>query len=127
MALAQERADLVSCSSSVTDPHCHSREASQRAARPSLQEWHHSHPHSTSRDSSYPISTHSTLTMRSTKADCRKYGKVPEILFLSGYLSVLWSSHEPETYCSNFYTLVFQLVPNKLQTLWQRQTGLRSM
>lgn len=33
MASAQEGADLVSCSSSVTDPQCHSAEASQRAAR----------------------------------------------------------------------------------------------
>lgn len=47
----------------------------------------HSH-HTPNSGSSCPIFTHPTLTMRGTKADSRKYGKVPEILLLSGHLSV---------------------------------------
>lgn len=86
MALAQEWAGVVSCSSSVTDPYCQSGDASQRAARPSLQEWSHSQPSHTEQ---WQLLPHfHTLTMRGTKADSRKYGKVPEILLLSGHLSV---------------------------------------
>lgn len=76
--------DSVSCSFIVTDPYCHSGEASQRAARPSLQEWNHSQPAHPAQGQLLPH-FHTPYT----QADSTEYGKVPEILLLSGYLTVL--------------------------------------
>lgn len=87
MASAQEQADLVSCSSKCDWPILSVERPPREQQGPHWQsKTTHSH-HTPSSGSSCPIFTHSTLTMRGTKADNRKYGKLPEILLLSGYLS----------------------------------------
>lgn len=66
-------------------------------------------------------------TVQNMEKCLKSYFRISEYLsvFLDAYQSP-WSSHEPETHCSNFCTLLLQLVPNKLQTSWQRQTRLHS-
>lgn len=82
MALAQELVDLVSCSSCVTGPDPHRGEASWRAASHLWQEQNPLHQpwisqsewtHALNGGSSCPAFTYSTLTVRDTKADNRKY------------------------------------------------------
>lgn len=119
--ISTEQADLVSCFSSVTDPHCHSREDSQRAAQASLQEWKHSQPSHTEQLQLLPClytpythcESQQGMTVENTEECLKSYFCLDTYQFNGASMNPKLTAQSPTPLSSSLF---MPIKPNKLHT-----------